>query len=213
MTLQKVEFQTPDSVKIVADYYAAPGSTQGVVLVHMMPATRSSWGEFALKLQAAGYQVLAIDLRGHGESGGGDYHEFSDAEHQASIKDLEAAAKFLQDKEVDSLAFAGASIGANLALQYLAENPETKAVVLLSPGLDYRGIKIEPLAAQIKDKNKILFVGAEDDAGTMDGSCEEIAALLGPPQKICFEHGGHGTNLFASHPELMDKILDFLNSH
>lgn len=209
---QKVEFQTSDNVNIVADYYQPnTASGKGVVLAHMMPATKKSWAEFAAKLQAAGYQALAIDLRGHGESGGGDYREFSDAEHQASIRDLEAAAKFLQDKGVNSLALAGASIGANLSLQYLAQNPEIQAAVLLSPGVDYHGIQITPLAAQVAEKNKILFVGAEDDAGTMGGTCDEIVALLGQPEKICHSQGGHGTNLFENRPELMHKILKFLN--
>ncbi len=213
---ERVDFQTQDGVNIVADYYPAQDSSRGIILLHMMPATRESWNDFAAKLQGAGFHALAIDLRGHGESGGGSYQNFSDEQHQASIRDLEAAAKFLRDKGIAELFFAGASIGANLALQYLAEHPETKAAVLLSPGVDYRGIKIEPLATRVSDKQKILFVGAEDDAATMDGTCEEIAARLGGPQKICYQTGGHGTNLFRSHPELMEKmekILDFLNSH
>lgn len=210
MSSQRVEFETQDAVKIAADYYPAEGSSKGVVLVHMMPATRQSWRELGARLQESGYHALAIDLRGHGESGGGDYRQFSEAEHQASIHDLEAAAKFLQDKGVISLVFAGASIGANLALQYLAQNPETKAAVLLSPGVDYHGIEIEPLAKQISEKQKILFVGAEDDAGTMGGSCEEIAELLQAQSKICYPEGGHGTNLFQSHEELMEQMMSFL---
>ncbi len=208
---QKVEFITTDQVKIVADYYAPKAaSRKGVVLVHMMPATRNSWEEFAGKLQAVGYHALTIDLRGHGESGGGNFQRFSDAEHQASIRDLEAAAKFLGEKGAAELAVAGASIGANLALQYLAENPETKAAVLLSPGLDYRGIQTPPLAARVSDKSKILFVGAEDDAASMGGSCEELVSELGITAKICFAAGGHGTNLFQTHPELPEALLDFL---
>lgn len=209
---QRVEFQTQDGVNIVADYYEAAGSSKGVVFVHMMPATRSSWAEFASKLQAAGFHALAIDLRGHGESGGGNYQNFNDQQHQASIQDLAAAAEFLKGKGVKELSFAGASIGANLALLYLAENPDTKAAVLLSPGVDYRGIATEPLAAKVSDKSKILFVGAEDDAGTMGAGCEELAPSLGAGEKICYPAGGHGTNLFQSHPELMDKILEFLKS-
>lgn len=219
---RRVEFQTQDSVNIVADYYPprldresgeageAPGSTRGAVLVHMMPATRSSWAEFASKLQTAGFHALAIDLRGHGESGGANYQDFNDERHQAAIKDLAAAAEFLKQKGVKELSFAGASIGANLTLQYLAENPEVKAAILLSPGVDYRGIAIEPLAAKASDKSKILFAGAEDDAGTMGAGCEELAGRLEAGSKICYQQGGHGTNLFQSHPDLMDKILEFL---
>ncbi len=208
----RVEFQTADGVNIAADYSApSDPSSRGIVLAHMMPATKESWKDFAVKLQEAGYHVLAIDLRGHGESGGGDYRIFSDKEHQASILDLDAAANFFKEKGVAQIGFAGASIGANLSLQYLAENPETKAAILFSPGIDYRGIMLEPLAEKVSDMSKILFIGSEDDAGSMGGSCEEILEALGNPPKICYEAGGHGTNLFQNHPDLMDKIVDFLN--
>ncbi len=209
----RIEFKSKDGVDIVGDHYEPEkASSKGVVLVHMMPATRKSWAEFASKLQAADHHVLAIDLRGHGDSGGGDYRNFSDKEHQASILDLEAAADFFIEKKITQIGFAGASIGANLSLQYLAEKPETKVAILLSPGIDYRGIEIQPLAEKIAEKNKILFVGAEDDSGTMGGSCEELSKALGNPPKICYERGGHGTNLFQSHPDLMGKIIEFLEA-
>lgn len=208
---QRVEFQTSDNTKIVADYYPAD-SRKGLVLVHMMPATKESWRGFARSLQAEGFHALAIDLRGHGESGGGDYQQFSDEQHQASIADLEAATAFLKQKGVTELSLAGASIGANLSLQHLAEYPETKSAVLLSPGLDYRGIKTAPLASKVADKNKILFVGSKDDEQTMDASCEEIISKLGLTKSIVYDSGGHGTNLFNTHPELTHKLVEFLSS-
>lgn len=211
MSVSRVEFKTADGVKIVADYYTPPQpSTKGVVLVHMMPATRQSWQNFAPVLQAEGYAALAIDLRGHGESGGGDYRNFGDQEHQASMADLAAAAEFLQGKGVTEIAVAGASIGANLALQFLAENPETRAVVLLSPGIDYRGIVMAPLVSRVSDKQKILLVGAADDAAGMGESCADMAASFGLSQKICYAAGGHGTNLFIAHPDLMSQIIEYL---
>lgn len=208
---EQAAFQTKDHITIAGDYYPMVGSNRGVVLVHMMPAMRKSWTEFAKRLQDANYHALAIDLRGHGESGGGDYRNFSDQDHQASIADLCAAVSFLRDKGVNEIFLGGASIGANLSLQYLAENPETRAVFILSPGADYRGIAIAPLSAKIPDKSKILFAGAEDDAEVMGGGCEEIWKLLGEPQKICYKSGGHGTDLFQSHPELIGEIIKFFN--
>lgn len=210
---QTVEFNTADAVKIAADYYSptVPGNS-GIILVHMNPATRSSWKDFAPLLQTAGYQVLAIDLRGHGDSGGGDYRKFSDPQYQASIADLDAAADFLKARGVVNLAVVGASIGANLALEYLSKNPGTKAAVLLSPGLNYRGIKTPPLAAAVTDKNKFLLIGADDDQDNLGTTCAALAKQLGAAQKICFATGGHGTNLFAAHPELMNQIVTFIDS-
>ncbi len=55
-----------------------PGSDVGVVLVHGKDGSKSTtWGdgfvELAAELQAAGFQVLMVDLRGHGASGDGRY--------------------------------------------------------------------------------------------------------------------------------------------
>src|SRR3989344_931611 len=96
---EKVSFLTEDGVTVVGDYYEG-GGEKAVLLLHMMPATRASWIAFANKLVAEGWSALAIDLRGHGESvsvpgGALDYKTFSDAEHQASIADVESGIEYL----------------------------------------------------------------------------------------------------------------------
>ena len=95
MGLIPIKLNTSDGVGIAADYYEADGC-DGIVLAHMMPADRRSWRVFAERLQKGGFRVVAIDLRGHGESAGGPvgYKNFSDREHQASVCDLAAAAHF-----------------------------------------------------------------------------------------------------------------------
>ena len=139
--MEKVTLKTEDGLDIVGLYYLGP-SSKGTLLLHMMPATKESWEEFAVKLQAEGYQVLAIDLRGHGESSGGPegFRNFSDVDHQKSMFDIDAGIEFLEKKGAarNNLVLIGASIGANLALWSLTENKEIKMPVLLSPGLDYR---------------------------------------------------------------------------
>ncbi|TSC63142.1 MAG: alpha/beta hydrolase fold protein, partial [Parcubacteria group bacterium Athens0416_74] len=125
----KITLKTEDNLDIVGLYYPSPAS-KGVLLLHMMPATKESWNEFAPKLQSEGYQVLAIDLRGHGESSAGPegFRNFSDLDHQKTIFDLDAGIEFLETKGVkqNNLVLIGASIGANLALQCLTEHQEIK---------------------------------------------------------------------------------------
>ncbi|MDP3741202.1 MAG: alpha/beta fold hydrolase [bacterium] len=215
MLVEKVKIKTSDGINIAADYYPAD-SHRGIVLVHMMPATKESWRGLAEKLQSAGFHALAIDLRGHGESGGGDYHSFTPEEHQASVADLVAAAEFLKTKGVSELNFTGASIGANLSLQYLAQNHETKSAIALSAGLDYYGVKAADYVKKLDPKQKILLVGSRDD-GRASGNCGEMAEKLFDlancrKEKIIYDTGGHGTNLFLSHADLQDRLIEFLNS-
>ena len=52
-------------------HYVDQGEGEPVVLVHGFMASYASWDATAIMetLQAAGYRVIALDCRGHGESG------------------------------------------------------------------------------------------------------------------------------------------------
>lgn len=208
-----VKLNTKDGFEIIGDYYEARGD-KGVLLLHMMPADRKGWTKFAEKLQEKGFKVLAIDLRGHGESSGGPdgYKKFSDAEHQASGFDVGTGAEFLGNKGVKNLHLAGASIGANLALKYLSEHPGAKSAVLLSPGLDYRGIKIIGLVKALKDDQAVFAVASEGDKYSFDSVNKLFEGLLlGDLRMIkVFENAGHGTTIFEKEPEFMDEIISWI---
>jgi len=89
----RVTFTTPDGVNLACLYRAAASPRGLVLLVHMMPATKESWGHFAERLAERGWSSLAFDLRGHGESVVQDdrrldYHVFTDEDHRSSEADL-----------------------------------------------------------------------------------------------------------------------------
>lgn len=210
---EAVKIKTQDGIKIAGDYYDSPGD-KAVLLLHMMPADRKSWVEFAEKLRAINFKVLAIDLRGHGESQGGPdgYKKFSDAEHQASISDVEASAEFLENKGVKNLYLAGASIGANQALKYLAEHSEAKSAVLLSPGLDYRGVKIVGLIKTLKENQAVFAVASEDDKYSFDSVNKlfEGVSLSNSRMIKIFENAGHGTTIFEKEPKFIDEVISWI---
>src|SRR6185436_9976225 len=65
-----VDLKASDGTGLRASYFAAarPGPT--VLLMHMCITTRASWESVAQQLSAAGINVLTMDNRGFGESGG-----------------------------------------------------------------------------------------------------------------------------------------------
>ena len=226
MIKEKVSLITDDGVKIIGLYTKVIGSKTAVLLLHMMPATKESWGDFSKLLNKDGFSTLAIDLRGHGESteqeiGGEkktlDYRYFSSPEHQESILDVKAASEFLE-KEKFSLAnqyLVGASIGSNLAFEFASQHPEIRKLVLLSPGLDYHGLKAEDYLKKISKNQKILAVASESDYYSFN-SVESIAKMankLGVDLKtIIYKDAGHGTNMFGKEsPDLATSILNFLD--
>lgn len=213
---ERATLTTKDGLRIAADYYAVSAATRGVVLLHMMPATRQSWISFAQDLRRAGFVVLAIDLRGHGESQGGPegYKTFSDVEHQKSRLDVEAAVEFLKSKGITSVSIAGASIGANLALDYLTAHPDARAAVLLSPGLDYRGIRIEGLIERLGSAQRVLAVASDEDEYSAESVRTLFAhAALGEQKKVIrLNNAGHGTEMLERRPGLLlrDVLVQWL---
>lgn len=210
---ERVFLTTTDGAAIIGDYSGKP-SEPAVLMLHMMPATKESWRIFSEKLNTAGFQTLAIDLRGHGESEGGPqgYKRFSDAEHQASIHDAEAGIQFLKSKSPSKIFIAGASIGANLALQYAVEHPEVNGIVLLSPGLDYRGIKTEPLVGKLPKNQGVYFAASADDSYSAD-TVKKLFDMTptGVKKELkMFERAGHGTTIFEKEPAFMDELVSWL---
>jgi len=209
-------FTTSDRVKIVGDYYAGTGSA-GVLLLHMMPATRGSWREFVPRLLDRSWHVLAIDLRGHGESEGGPdgYKKFSDGDHQASIRDCEAGIAYLEEQGVlrEELTLVGASIGANLALQCLAECGDIPQGVVLSAGLDYHGVATAQYVEHLLPEQRVLFASSEDDGsnGDENRTLYELVPEGVGKKIVVYTHAGHGTDMFdREDPDLAEEILCWL---
>jgi len=211
---ETVSFTTKDGCKIAA-FYSAPSSGKHVFInVHGLGSDRNEWGGFQKDLAARGYGWLSIDLRGHGGSrscGGkkADYRAFTKADWANASRDIEAAAGWLAKKKISNMVFCGASVGANLALKAAAEGAvKPAAAVLLSPGLDYAGIKPELYLA--KAPKRLLFAAASDDpyAWQSAAALSQLAARSGLSASAIDGGSGHGVNMFKV-PATAAKILDW----
>lgn len=225
--MKSITLETVDGVRIAADVYSVTDPKGWVVFLHMMPATKESWRLLAQACAREGFAGIAIDLRGHGESraysesrmadGTGkelDYITFTDEEHQKSILDVEAAVQYVRSQGGDprTTAFVGASIGANLALQYIYHHPEFFIAVCLSPGLDYRGIVTESFARMLHADARVLLVSSSDDGDTTRDTEFLYHALSDDVRKdmICYASAGHGTTMIVREPMLIPRIARFI---
>lgn len=219
-TMNKVNLVTSDGVKIAGNFYQPAGEVKGFVLyLHMMPATKESYNEIATRLQRVGYAGLSIDLRGHGESQGGTkgYLTYTTSEQQASIKDVRSAIEFLKKHgATDSdISIIGASIGANLAIEYAAQNNSIERIVALSPGLDYYGIKAGELVKKFSQNQSLLIAGSKDDTNVPDDYKQIQDIKTDYPNKNTiqvkiYDKGGHGTDIMKNNQELEDNIVAFI---
>lgn len=240
---ESITFTTSDNVRIAGHWYPVAEPKGWALLLHMMPATKESYGKLAEELQRRNIASLAIDFRGHGESQGGQagYVRFSDAEQQAKINDVRAAMTWVEDNAEKSATLpkeygehppanyikprtvvVGASIGANLALQLFEEEPGLAGAVLLSPGLDYRGVKTDTIARAIRSQEArdreqqgrlspiLLAAGGVDDRYSSE-TVLALANLLEGRVKIkSFGNAGHGTTMFEREPQFLAELANWI---
>jgi len=209
---------TSDGWKIAAWYWApraANAKAPGVILLHQRAKDKSSWGSLPAQLVKQGYAVIAIDLRGHGESVGPggkhvDFNDLTDPEYTAMLRDVRAADQYIGSQpgvDGDRIGIIGASIGANLAIIYLSSNRHVRTAVCLSPGLDYHGLK--PLDyMKAVDKRPLYLIAAKGDADSANAAdaLSRAGTIDGPKSLRLLEGSAHGTDLLAS-SEGLDKTI------
>jgi pimeloyl-ACP methyl ester carboxylesterase len=231
---QRVSFLTDDKFLIVGTYYApqtttpSSANTNAVILLHMLGRNRSDWNDFASTLSNKNndYAVLSIDLRGHGESTSQNgntiisFQSFTPNDFNKMIMDVKAAKQFLvtqKNVNPNNIAIVGASIGANVALNYAASDPSINAVVLLSPGLDYKGVTTFDAIKQYKGPIYIATAGKDPIAGNDPQTlCNEIINCANNNRlHIYQDSNSHGTDMFSDsslQPPLDKLIISWLNT-
>jgi dienelactone hydrolase len=218
---QTIKFISAENVEIVGTFYeSTKANSPAVLLLHQWGSNRKAYDEFAQRLQAKGFGVLAIDGRGFGESvktaGGQTVGTDRGDETVKGMKaDVDNAFQFLaRQKNVDAarIGIVGASYGSSLTMIYGAENKQVKAVVLLSPGLNYFGnLPIEEAFRNYGDR-PLLLVASGDDQNSAETS-KKLKETT-PNQKYemqIYRRGGHGTGLFSANVGLEDLLAKFLN--
>jgi len=218
---EDVVFQTDDGVEIHGTFYRAPApGAPAVILLHMLGRTRADWNPLARSLRSEGINVLAIDLRGHGQSIRQDgreigFRNFTAAQFNEMILDVKAARAFLEERGgIDSgrLGLIGASIGCNVAIGEIRERGRIRTAVLLSPGLDYKGVRtLEPIKAV--SGCSFLIVASQDDAYSAKSSGELAAAATGKKRLHLYQNAGHGTRMFKKESGLETMILQWMREN
>jgi dienelactone hydrolase len=202
---QRVTFKTDDGVVIAGTWYE-PASRSGpaVILVPMLHRSRHDFDGLASQLASAGIGALTFDLRGHGESQG-----TIGADLGEMVADVQAARRFLAGRgDVPGrVGLAGASLGASLAAIAAAGDPTISSLALLSPTLDYRGVRIE--AAMKKFGARPVLMVASDEDGYASRSVRDLAKGQRGREVLRLTGAGHGTVMLERDPSLMGSLVDW----
>ena len=108
----------------IAGFSAGDGPL--VILVHGWGETAAGLGGFIAPLTEAGYSVVGIDLRGHGDSGG----------QTTDVVESAAVIREVAEHFGGAHAVIAHSMGANSALWALKDGLDVNAAVLIAPNVD-----------------------------------------------------------------------------
>jgi pimeloyl-ACP methyl ester carboxylesterase len=198
----------PDGLILQATFYAAPVQpAPGILLLPMEDSDRSAWEPLAQRLQAQGYAVLAVDLRGYGETGGKVDWTLAPGDVRETLSLLTQ----LPGVNPFQIVLAGAGIGANLALNACADYPGCAGAVLLSPGLDLQGITT-PGAIPRLGVRPLLIAASENDGSNPADSVTLDSLAAGDHQLVIYPAAGHGTEMLTAEPGMSDLIAGWLGA-
>jgi pimeloyl-ACP methyl ester carboxylesterase len=178
-----------------------------IVMLHGWKGSSADMAHLAFSLQALGHAVVVPDLRGHGKStrtrNDGkpiDQALMKPADFNAMVtQDMEAVNKFLVEKNnaadlnIEKLCVVGADMGAVVAMNWAVKDwsvpdllngkqgKDVKALVLISPPLNFRGVSTSPALASPIIKtglSMLVIVGGEKGAGKALEDAQRINKLL-----------------------------------
>ena len=192
--ISAVSFSSIDSVEVSALFGTAQadGLLPVVILLHDLGGNKSDWlndTDTYVALLERGYAVLAIDMRGHGQTPLPDARRVLELiDLELSFFDVHAALVWLQSQskvDVSRIAVVGTGSGGNVAYVSSGRMPELiKTGVSLSPGL-WGAASLEPLVIgaglEPFGPRSMLFMAGDQDqiqAGDVILSYAEFARSL-----------------------------------
>jgi len=201
-----VQLKTADGQAIHANTTPSAGAKRGVILVHMEGGSSEDWGYLSDRLNRAQLTVIAPDLRGHGKNA---HRELTDADFQAMVDDVGASAAWLHKQGVTEVSCVGASVGANLCLRAAARDPQLENVVMLSPGLNIKGVTSGDALQGYGDR-PLLLVASQEDSASRTAATVLNNAALGQKHLEMLQNAGRGTKMLNQDANLEGLVLSWL---
>ncbi len=139
-----IQFMAPDKVPITADLYVSnPVNAPFIILFHQAKYSRGEFIDIAPKLNASGFNCMAVDLRSGGEINNVRNETFAYADsihlktrYTDTYNDMRRAVSFVRSKFPQAkIILLGSSYSASLSLKMAGDFPKgISGVAAFSPG-------------------------------------------------------------------------------
>ena len=184
--VSSVTFPTTDNLTIVADlYWTGDATAPFILLFHQADYSRGEYLEIAPKLNALGYNCLAIDQRSGGATNGVINETYKAAKaaglptgYVDAYADLQAALTYVETTYAPKrLIVWGSSYSSSLALILASEHPdEISAVLAFSPG-EYFKLGGKPVSKYAKNITQPAFItSAKSEEKSWRGIADQITS-------------------------------------
>jgi alpha-beta hydrolase superfamily lysophospholipase len=238
--MNQINLKTEDKTNIAVNHYDN-GHDEVVIVAPGWCMTKDSDAFKRIsEMFATNYDVMSMDFRGHGKSGG--LYTFMAKE----ILDMASVVEFAKSKEYKKIYLAGFSLGAGVAVIYASKNQDVDKVIAVSVPVDFDKIenqmwkkeawgetfkkfeldrfasirpypipleKFKPIEV-IKDlKCPTLFVAGKKDPTVRAWHTAKLYKNAICPKKLyIFDNGFHAEDLFLHYEdEFTDLCLNWLN--
>ena len=233
--ISTVSFPSNDGVEVSGLFgtAAADELLPVVILLHDLGGNKSDWlnatDTYAALLER-GYAVLAIDMRGHGETPLPDDRQVLELiDLELSVLDVHAALIWLPSQskiDVSRIAVVGSGSGGNVAYVSLGSFPELiKTGISLSPGL-WGAASLEPLVIgtgfePFAPRSMLFMVGDQDQVQAGDvilsyvDFARSLEAQTAEPKdlRVFTDSADHGFALLNNVPEAQDLFFLWLEEN
>jgi pimeloyl-ACP methyl ester carboxylesterase len=205
-----VAIRAADGFTLQATFHSADKGAPGILLLHQCNADRRIYDQLGSMLNAAGYNVLALDFRGFGGSRAGEYTDLASQRQKivASMSgDVESALAFLTAQNTvntRALGVVGGSCGVSHAVHASRRHPEVRTIVLLSGGTDAEG------EAHIRNSPGLPVFGAasEEDTGAAAATKRLVGFSTNPYSRVeMVKDAGHAASMFTKQLDLEADIV------
>ncbi len=215
-TKHKIEFTTKDKFILVGDlYFAKKASSKPlVILLHSFGVSAKEWKTLAEELRLNNYNVLAMDLRGHGRSIYTESlkiksrYKFSQSDWQKLPYDVVESVNYIKTNytgiNCNDTIIIGADIGgsAGILAGLMLKNQPLK-FVWISPMLNFKGLYI-PIKVANYTTTRFFVILSKTDKVLFNFYTKNNPIIKTYP------YGGPGNRVLFANPQSADDIMNFI---
>lgn len=199
----KATLTASDGTSLTTRPYLVKDAKIGAVIIHDIDKDRSETMQFAEELaKACKCSTIAVDLRGHGQSGG------SKEDFANMYRDALAAKKYLAEQGVEDISYIGFGFGAHIALN-AAKESKPKGLVIVSPDPDDKVINSVGLIAEYQGRLLAAASETNTDSNRIASKLFNLSQVK-DRQFAEYKSGGYGIRMVYD-TDLGKIIQEWLN--